>query len=372
MPKVSVIIPAYNSMKYLPETLESVLQQTFSDFEVLIINDGSSDNIVQWVSGLPGFLTSEKSGECGENEENGRMNENSVPPTPPTLPTLVRNPGLVDPRVKLISQENQGVSVARNTGIADAQADYIAFVDADDLWEPTKLEKQVRCLDDHPEVGLVHTWMALVDERGKSTGRVLKTSVEGYAWEQIVQRNQIATLSVMVRRCCFDTVGVFEPNLRSIEDWDMWIRIATSYPFAVIKEPLVYYRQVPSSISKNVRVMEQSFHHVIEKTFQSAPAELLHLKHRSYSYANLCLAWKALQSINRDYKLAIHFRTLAIAHSPQLRFSWEYIRLSLAIAALQLFGVEHYSRVLKLTYALRRRIWDLTQFNSMSSSKPNI
>ncbi len=327
MPKVSVVIPAYNSMKYLPETLESVLQQTFTDFEVLIINDGSSDNIVQWVSGL------------------------------------------VDPRVKLICQENQGLSAARNTGIAHAQADYIAFVDADDLWAPTKLEKQVRCLNADPEVGLVHAWMALVDERGKSTGRVLKSSVEGYVWEQIVQCNNIACLSVMVRRCCFDTMGLFERNLRSVEDWDMWIRIATRYPFAVIKEPLVYYRQLPNSMSKNCQVMEQSFHHVIEKAFQSAPTDLLYLKNRSYSYANLCLAWKALQSVNRDYKLAIHYRALAIAHYPKLRFYRECIRLSLAIAALQLFGTDGYSRVLELAYALRRRISNLTQFNSIRSSK---
>lgn len=91
MPKVSVIIPAYNSMQYLPETLESVLKQTFTDFEVLIINDGSSDNTVEWAGKLE------------------------------------------DPRVKLISQDNQGLPGARNTGIFHAQADYIAFLDADDL-----------------------------------------------------------------------------------------------------------------------------------------------------------------------------------------------------------------------------------------------
>jgi glycosyltransferase involved in cell wall biosynthesis len=321
MAKVSVIIPAFNSMKYLPDTLESVLQQTFTDFEVLIINDGSSDNIVQWASGL------------------------------------------VDSRVKLISQENQGLSGARNTGIAHAQADYIAFVDADDLWEATKLEKQVCCLDDHPKVGLVHTWMALVDERGKPTGRVLESYLEGDVWEKIVQWNRIACPSVMVRRCCFDTMGGFDRSLRSIEDWDMWIRIATIYPFAVIKEPLAYYRQVPNSMSKNCQVMEQAFHQVIEKTFQSVATELLYLKNRSYSYANLCLAWKALQTLNRDYKLAIHYRDLAISYNPQLRYSREYIRLSLAIAALQFFGNHSYSRVLELTYALRRRITNFKQFH---------
>ncbi|MDF5714303.1 MAG: glycosyltransferase [Rhizonema sp. NSF051] len=318
MLKVSVVIPAYNSMQYLPETLESVLNQTFTEFEVLIINDGSSDNTVEWASAIK------------------------------------------DSRVKLISQENQGLPGARNTGIYHAQADYIAFLDADDLWEPTKLAKQVSCLDKYPEVGLVHAWMALVDVGGKSTGRVLKSNVEGCAWEQIVQWNTIACPSVMVRRCCFDRVGVFDRCLRSVEDWDMWIRIAVEYPLAVIKEPLAYYRQVPNSMSKNCQVMEEAFHQVIEKTFQSAPSETWYLKNRSYSYANLCLAWKALQSSN-NYKLAIHYRSLAVAHNSQTRYSREYIRLSLAIAALQLFGFDGYSKLLKLTYALRRRISNVTR-----------
>jgi len=314
MPKVSVVIPAYNAMNYLPETVESVLRQSFTDFEVLIIDDGSSDHIVQWASQI------------------------------------------ADPRVRLISQENQGLPGARNTGITQAHGEYIAFLDADDLWELTKLEKQVRCLDNNPAVGLVHTWMLLVDEQGKSTGRVMKSNGEGDIWKQLVERNIIACPSVIVRRCCFEAVGIFDINLRSIEDWDMWLRIASRYPFAVIKEPLAYYRQLPGSMSKNCQVMEQAFHRVIEKAFHSAPSELLYLKNRSYGYANLCLAWKALQSHERDYKLALHFQQQAIYHYPQLRFSWEYIRLSLALATLQWFGQKQYGKVLTLTYALRRRI----------------
>lgn len=257
MPKVSVVIPAYNAMAYLPETVESVLRQTFTDFEVLIIDDGSSDNIVQWVSEI------------------------------------------VDQRIRLISQENQGLAGAPNTGITQARWEYIAFLDADDLWEPTKLEKQVRCLDNNPAVGLVHTWMLLVDEQGKFTGRVMKSNAEGEVWNQLVERNIIAGPSVIIRRCCFETVGIFDQNLRSIEDWDMWLRIASRYPFALIKEHLAYYRQLPDSMSKNCQVMEQAFHTVIEKAFHTASSELLYLKKRSYGYANLCLAWKALQSCDR-------------------------------------------------------------------------
>ncbi len=317
MPKVSVVLPSYNSMTYLPETLESVLRQTFTDFEVLIINDGSSDNIVQWASGL------------------------------------------VDPRVRLISQQNQGVSVARNTGIAQAQGEYIAFLDADDLWEPTKLEKQVPCLKDNPEIGLVHTWMAVIDQQGKPTGRVMTSNAEGEVWQQLVEQNTVACSSVIVRRSCFETVGVFLPRNEcpvDVEDWEMWIRVASRYPFAMVKEPLMLYRQHPNNTSKNWQSLEQAYTIVIERAFKCVPSELLYLKNRSYGHANLRLAWKCLQSIDRDYKTAIHFRQQALINYPQLRFSRECLRLSLAIALMQWFGPHRYSRVLALLYTLRRRI----------------
>ena len=314
MPKVSIIIPAYNAMTYLPETVESALRQTFTDFEILIINDGSSDYIVQWVAQV------------------------------------------TDLRVKLISQANQGLPGARNTGIAHAQGEYLAFLDADDLWEPTKLEKQVRCLYDHPTVGLVHTPMLLVDEQGKSTGRVMDSNAEGDVLQQLLEKNVIACPSVMVRRCCFETVGVFKGNLRSLEDWDMWIRIASRYPFAVIKEPLAYYRQLPNSMSKNCQVMEKAFSIVIEEAFSCVPSELMFLKHRSYGHANLCLAWKALQSKDRDYKLAIHYCQQSISHYPKLRYSFEYIRLSSAITLMQWLGPNNYPKVLAMIHALRKRL----------------
>ncbi len=312
MPKVSVVIPSYNAMTYLPETLESVLGQTFTDFEVLIINDGSSDHVVEWAAQIE------------------------------------------DGRVKLISQANKGLPGARNTGIAEAQGEYIAFLDADDLWDPTKLEKQVHCLDASPEVGLIHTWMLLVDEKGKSTGRVMTSEAEGNAWEQVIEKNVIACPSVVVRRHCFDKVGGFDCSLNSVEDWDMWIRIAEHYPFALIREPLSYYRQVPNSMSKNCQVMEKAFHTVIEKAFKSVSPEILPLKNRSYGYANLCLAWKALQSSDKDYKQANHFLEQALNSYSQIRYSSEYIRLRSAIFVMHYFGPDSYSKMLYLAYAFRR------------------
>jgi glycosyltransferase involved in cell wall biosynthesis len=316
MPKVSVIIPAYNAMNYLPATMGSVLNQTFDDFEVIVVNDGSSDETEQWVSQIK------------------------------------------DPKVKLISQKNKGLAGARNTGINHAIGEYIAFLDADDLWEPSKLEKQVTALEENPEVGLVYTWVALVDEQGKFTGRIFKNNAEGNVWNKLTERNIVECGSVaMVRRSCFETVGVFDHNLRSfVEDWDMWLRIASRYPFKVVKEPLVYYRQISTSASRNWEAMEQSFRMVIEKAFYSASSELLYLKKRSYGAANLCLAWKSLQSQSKDYKSATRFLQQALAYYPQLRFSKEYVRLKLALIAMRWLGSDGYSRFLALAYVLRRRM----------------
>lgn len=313
MPKVSVVIPAYNAMAYLPETVESVLRQTFTDYEVLIVDDGSSDQILSWVSQV------------------------------------------TDPRVKLISQQNQGVSVARNTGIAQAQGEYVAFLDADDLWEPTKLEKQVRCLEDNPAVGLVYTWTALIDQWGKPTSRVWISHIEGNVWEQIVVEDMISNgSSPMVRRSCFETAGVFDPNLISSEDRDMWTRIAARYPFAVVKEILTFYRRHPGNTTNKRQKMIQDLRQVIEKTFQSAPLELLYLRNRSYGVMNLCQAWNSIDE--RNYKEALHFQRQAILHHPQVRFSDNYLRLSLAIAMMRWFGPNGYDGVRTLTRVLRQRM----------------
>jgi GT2 family glycosyltransferase len=314
-PKVSIVIPAYNAMTYLPATLASVFRQTFGDFEVLLVDDGSTDSIQTWVAQT-----------------------------------------LSDRRVKLISQPNQGLSAARNTGIEHSQSEYIAFLDADDLWHPTKLAQQVQWLDTHPTIGLIYHQTAQIDAAGTPTGRVLGSEIAGNILPQMLQRNLIdCPSSVVVRRQCFDRVGLFDRTLRSVEDWDMWIRIAAIYPVAVICQPLVYYRQHSSNMSKNWRVMEQSFDRVITKAFASAPPELQGLKPKSLGSAALVLAWKALQSQDRDCQLARKFQQQAIAHNPKLRTASENLRLTIAIAILKWLGAERYSRFLAIAYAVRRR-----------------
>jgi glycosyltransferase involved in cell wall biosynthesis len=322
MPKVSVVIPAYNAITYLPKTLESVLRQTFADFEVLIINDGSSDCILQWSASVR------------------------------------------DPRVKLISQENQGLSGARNTGITQAQGEYIAFLDADDLWMPTKLEKQVLCLEDNPVVGLVYTWTILIDEADKPTGGECSYHIEGNVWEQIIVINPVSNGSTpIVRRCCFETVGLFARDLSGTADWDMWIRLASRYTFAVVKEPLTLYRQHSQNMHKNCQHMLADARIVIERAFQSVPLELLYLRSRAYAYFYRYQAWVSIYS--GDYKQAIYCRRQALLHNPHLGQSNNFLNLSLAIFLTRWFGVDSYTSIRSINRRLKHTVLSLLlQMNS--------
>ncbi|OCQ90674.1 glycosyl transferase family A [Nostoc sp. MBR 210] len=316
MPKVTVVIPAYNAMQFLPETVESVLAQTFSDLELLIVNDGSSDNIVQWANNI------------------------------------------TDERVKLISQENQGVSAARNTGIMQSNGEYLAFLDADDLWKPTKLEKQIRRFEEYPEAGLVYTWTHLVDAFGKPINRVLASRLEGNVWKQILVANMIGNgSSAMVRRSCFETVGLFDPELSGAADRDMWIRIAVHYLFAVVKEPLTLWRQHTNSMSKKRQEMVKDLRRTIDKNFQSVSLDLLYLQNRSYSYMNLYQAWNSIDEGNIEE--AISFREQAYSNYAQIRLTNNYIRLSLAILLISWFGTNGYDGVRSITRFLR---WQFLSF----------
>ena len=256
----------------------------------------------------------------------------------------------------MISQTNQGSSGARNTGITAAKGEYIALLDADDLWEPTKLEKQLRYLSENPSVGLVDTWTILVDQQGKSMGKVVVSYAESdNVWKQLVQFKTVCCCdsTPVIRRSCFETVGLFNGDLPFLEDLDLWIRLASCYTFGVVKEPLVRYRQHPGSKSTNCQGTLEAFRIIIEKAFESVSAELLPLRERGYGRVNLYLAWRAIN--NQDYQQALHFNRQAIAHYPQLLLSWNYIRQTIALALLKQFGSQNYDRVRSLIHTIRRR-----------------
>lgn len=312
MTRVSVIITTFNSMRFFPETLASVLQQTCSDIEVIVVDDGSSDGIADWIRSVE------------------------------------------DSRLVFHSQFNQGVSSARNTGIRLARGEYIAFLDGDDVWEPTKLERQVKVLDLDDEVGLVHTWLALMDEESRLTGRVLRPYSDGEIWEEIVESNMIACSSVIVRQSCLEVTGTFDSTLVVAEDWDLWIRVAAAYRISVIKAPLVHYRIHPSSKSKRYPEMVDDFRKIIERAFQSAPYEFLPIRSRSYGRVNLCIAWKCIQAKEPDFGKATFFCRQALSHYPNLRFSREFISYSIANTMMQIMGMGSYVWCLSLFNTVRK------------------
>jgi len=209
MPKVSVIIPTYNSARYITAAVESVLAQTFTDYELIVVDDGSTDETRQVLQQYEGKLT-------------------------------------------YIYQENQGRSAARNTGIGAASGDYIAFLDSDDLWLPKKLECQVPILDHHPAVALVYSQLLYIDSRGNPV-RFRGKWVYGDDESRIIIADRCKDLflgcvvsgggsNAVVRRSLLDEVGLFDEALSYPEDWDLWLRLSRKGPFAYIPEPLGYYR----------------------------------------------------------------------------------------------------------------------------------
>lgn len=202
MPRVSVLIPTRNRAGLLRATIASVLAQTFQDFEIVIIDDASDDD----------------------------------------TPSVIA--GLADARIRYFRHaENLGEAASRNAGLAHADGEYIAFLDDDDTWLPDKLAAQVEILDRSPRrIGAVYTAYDRVDIRTGATISTVPAEKRGDIYGELREQNWVGCPSaVMVRRVCFDTVGLFDKHIKFGVDYDMWIRISRHYEFEVIDRPLVRY-----------------------------------------------------------------------------------------------------------------------------------
>jgi glycosyltransferase involved in cell wall biosynthesis len=212
-PLVSVVMAAKNYAQYLPLAIQSVVAQTYSHWELLIIDDGSTDE----------------------------------------TPHVVQ-PVLNQPRVRYIRSDRLGQSRAKNLGIGLSRGEYIAFLDADDIWEPTKLSKQLAVFREQPEVGLVFTRRLLIDESGKPLGGSSPpTPPHGQVLSELFVQNFVCFSSVVVRREVFAHVGRFDPQLDLAIDYDLWLRVAGHYRFACVDEALVRYRTGHGNLSRNQR-----------------------------------------------------------------------------------------------------------------------
>lgn len=240
-PLVSVVIPAYNYARFLPAAIESVLSQTYRPLELIVVDDGSTDD----------------------------------------TPAVVAAYG---DRIRSIRKVNGGLSAARNTGIQAGQGEYFAFLDADDLWMPDKLAQQVAVFEQHPEAGCVGCGVVLVDGNLKPCGQSSHADLIGPPEQRVrkvlLRREWVggSGSGALVKRAVLERVGLFDEELTAAEDWDMWLRIVEQFPVCNARAPLVQIRRHFTGTFRNAEKMERNqlavFHKQIGRTPQVLGASL--------------------------------------------------------------------------------------------------
>lgn len=280
VPAVSVIIPAYNAEAFIKPTLQSVLAQSFQNFEVIVVNDGSTDQTAAIVNRLI----------------------------------------VGDDRIQLIEQSHAGVTYARNLGIKISRGDLIAFLDADDLWHPNKLTLQTSHLDKHPEAGWVSCLSALIDQRSKIVGLPVGINLNGMVYRKVLEKNGIPNGSVvLVRRKCLLDVGLFDKIVEPCDDWDMWIRLAGRFPIVTVPRVLVGYRRTPNNASRNYNNLADKGKLVLVKAFHSEPS--LSEKYYSFCLSKLYSLIAGLCIMDNEFREAWSYLRLSISTNPIANFT---------------------------------------------------
>lgn len=229
---VSVIIPTYNRHAFLADAIDSVLAQTYTDLEVIVVDDGSTDSTA--------LMVKERFGP--------------------------------DPRVRYFYQNNAERCVARNRGIAESRGEFLAFLDSDDLWLPSKIEKQVRLFADNPDVGMVYSWWSDIDVDGnhlQDNGWMgMEGQTHGLIFRQLLQGNILSLATSVVRRSVINDVGGFtlNPGLLCFEDWELWTRISYKHRIEFVPEPLALLRTHPGNTRK--AVTPQVYSEYLGETFR--------------------------------------------------------------------------------------------------------
>lgn len=289
-PRVSVLIPAYNHARFLPETLDSVMGQTFQDIEVFVVDDGSTDGTRRVV------------------EQYG-------------------------PAVRYVWQANAGPAAARNRGVTVSHAELLAFLDADDRWYPGKIAAQVAYLDAHPEAGVVFTKFLVTDEAGQPL--YLYPPIFRYgakALEALLIWPYGSMSTALVRRACLEKVGLFDERLTGAEDWDLWLRVASHYGFGYVDAVLATYRQSAGSQSRGrmAQAAPEMFRRVLDKLFADSgqltrrgDRDLARLRRLAYASLEVTIA---LNMASRPWP---HLRRAIRMHPGILAIRWRAVGLLL-------------------------------------------
>jgi len=245
---VSVIIPTYNRASLIGRAIKSVLNQTYQKFEIIIVDDGSTDKTEEIIKSFK------------------------------------------DERVRYIRNEkNKGASAARNIGIRFARGGYIAFQDSDDEWLPEKLEKQMKVFEITAEkVGVVYSGFWRIKNNKKiyiPSNKITKK--EGYIHKEILRENFVTTQVVIIKKKCFKKAGMFDERLPRLQDWELWIRISKFYEFKYIDEPLVISYHTPDCISENKNALIKAFELILKKHFLEIRRNRKLLAYHQYVIGNL-------------------------------------------------------------------------------------
>jgi len=225
MPTISVILPTYNRAQFLKDAIDSVLAQTYRDFELIVVDDGSSDSTREVFNGF-----------CDERV------------------------------VYLAHRNNKGAAAARNTGIQHAKGKYIAFIDDDDVWMPNKLEKLVEKISASVErVGVIYAWQEVRSRKDDSLMWMVTPKMKGNLKGEFLYGQKIGGIPFLIRKKCFDTVGLFDESLMAAQDWDMLKRIADYYEFDFVPEVLTIVYRHREQISTNLKNLIKGRERMVEK-----------------------------------------------------------------------------------------------------------
>ncbi|MGB3535687.1 MAG: glycosyltransferase [Microcoleaceae cyanobacterium] len=297
-PLISVIIPVYNGENTIRETIQSVLDQTFSNFELLIINDGSTDNTLEAVSSIE------------------------------------------DTRIQVFSYPNAGQGASRNRGLTQARGEYVSFIDADDLWVTDKLADQLTALQLNSEAAVAYSWTDYIDESGQFFSHAPQRFYQGNVFSRLLLSDFIGSGSnPLIRTSAIVELDGFDQSLPPAEDWDMWLRLAARYPFVVVPKAQILYRVSPHSSSFNVLKMEAASLRVIERAITQSPQSIDHLKSVCFANRYKYLTWKTLEGLpaRKNSLIAARFLFNAIRYDFSLMKTRTFIKALFKIIITAIF-----------------------------------
>lgn len=327
MPTASIVIPAYNVAATIRATVESALSQSFDSFEVIVVDDGSTDETPRILAGID------------------------------------------DPRLCVIRQANRGLAGARNGGIAAARGRYVGFLDGDDLWAPGKLAAHVAHLDANPDVGVSFSASSLIDGDDRLLGLHQSPKLCDIAPNDILRRNPVGNGSApVIRRTALDAIAWrpedeterdwwFDETFRQSEDIECWMRIAllTDWQFEGLAAPLTLYRVNPGGLSANLCRQHETWERMMAKVREANPAFAALNERPARAYQLRYLARRAVSSRDGAVALGLLARASRQSAEPLLREPVKTLTTLAAAAALSILGAGVFAAIERMAFALLRR-----------------